>query len=428
MPWPFTIGGSILALLALWFWARAVRLRRLIQDLPTSKTKGVFIGLVELKGTAEIEEPLTSYLAEISCVQFGWSVSEEWRRIVTYTVTDKDGNTRTETRVESGWTTVASGGDSSLFYLVDDTGSILVRPAGASIEGRSVFSQTVTPFSDLYYGKGPPGGIPDTTGRRMFSESAVPLHAPVFVVGKARQREDVVAAEIAKDPDAPLFLISTRSEEQVAGGHGWMIWFTGILVMALPAGGWAIDRTQMGPAEVPDYLPAGWFALASFGILMLAWLWQVFNSMTDLRNRVRQAASLVDIQLKRRNDLIPELVKVVGAARAHEAGVQQSLAKLRAKMAAAHLTGLSAGIMGMAEAYPELRANENFLKLQKELADTEQRIAMARDYLNDAITNANTRAERFPEGWVASLAGVRRQPLLVTDGIERQPVKVNLAP
>ena len=84
--------------------------------------------------------------------------------------------------------------------------------------------------------------------------------------------------------------------------------------------------------------------------------------------------------------------------------------------------------MGMAEAYPELRANENFLKLQKELADTEQRIAMARDYLNDAITNANTRAERFPEGWVASLAGVRRQPLLVTDGIERQPVKVNLAP
>lgn len=427
MPWQFTIGGSLLALLALWFWARALRLRRLIQDLPTSKTRGVFIGLVELKGTAEIEEPLSSYLSEIACVQFGWSVSEEWRRIVTYTVTDKDGNSRTETRVESGWTTVASGGDASAFYLVDDTGSILVRPAGATIEGRSVFSETVTAFSDLYYGKGPPGCIPDTTGRRMFSESAVPLHAPVYVVGKARQRDDVVAAEIAADPAAPLFLISTRSEEQVAGGHGWMIWFTGFLITALPAGGWAIDRSRMGPTEWHDLLPAGWLSLGASGVLLLAWLWQVFNSMTDLKNRVRQAASLLDIQLKRRNDLIPELVKVVEAARTHEAGVQLALAKLRAKMAAAHLTGLSGGIMGMAEAYPELRANQIFLKLQKELADTEQRIAMARDYLNDAITNANSRAERFPEGWVALLAGLRRNPLLVTEGIEREPVKLNLA-
>lgn len=427
MPWPFTLGASILALVPLWFWARAVRLRRLIQDLPTSKTKGVFIGLVELKGTAEIEEPLTSFLAETACVQFAWSVSEEWRRIVTYTVTDKDGNTRTETRVESGWTTVASGGLSSPFYLVDDTGSILVRPEGASLEGRSVFSETVSVFSDLYYGKGPPGGIPDSTGRRLFSETAVPLHAPVFVVGKARQREDVVAAEIAKDPDAPLFLISTRSEEQVAGGHGWMVWFMGFMVLGLPAGGWAVDRNQMGPAEWPDFLPAGWFSLCASGVLLVAWLWQVFNSMTDLRNRVRQASSLVDIQLKRRNDLIPELVRVVEAARAHEAGVQQALAALRADAAKKQLTGLSGGIMGMSEAYPDLRANENFLKLQKELADTEQRIAMARDYLNDAITNANTRAERFPEGWVASLAGIRRLPLLVTEGIERQPVKVTLA-
>ncbi|MFM7538760.1 MAG: GIDE domain-containing protein, partial [Planctomycetota bacterium] len=244
MPWPFTLGASVLALLPLWFWSRALRLRRLIQDLPTSKARGVFIGLVELKGTAEIEEPLTSYLAETACVQFGWSVSEEWRRVVTYTVTDKDGNSRTETRVESGWTTVASGGLASPFHLVDDTGSILVRPEGATIEGRSVFSETVTAFSDLYYGKGPPGGVVDSTGRRMFMESAVPLHAPVFVVGKARQREDVVAAEIAADPSAPMFLISTRSEEQVAGGHGWTIWLTGLLVLALPAGEWAIDRNQ----------------------------------------------------------------------------------------------------------------------------------------------------------------------------------------
>ena len=67
--------------------------KRIIDDLPTSKTKGVFIGLAELKGTAESESPLTSHLAGIKCVQYDWRVEEEWEQMVTHTVTDSEGNT-----------------------------------------------------------------------------------------------------------------------------------------------------------------------------------------------------------------------------------------------------------------------------------------------------------------------------------------------
>lgn len=425
--WLYSGLGTAFAIVALYFWVRALRLRRLLQDLPTSKTRGVFIGLVELKGTAEIEAPLTSYLAETVCVQYSWNVSEHWQRIVTYTETDKDGNTTTKTRIESGWISVASGGDASLFYLQDDTGTILIRPNGANIEGASVFSQNVTTLSPLYYGKGPGGSIPDSTGQRMFTETAIPLHAPIFIIGRARQREDIVAPEIAASPDAPLYLISTRTEDQVANGHGWIIWLTGFLILCLPGGGWAIDRNQQGTMLPADYLPAGWFMLGSLDMILLAWLYQVFNSMTELRNRVRQAESLVDIELKRRNDLIPELVRVVEAARAHEADVNLELAHLRAEASAEQLSGITGDVRAIAEAYPNLMANEIFLKLQQELADTEQRIAMARDYRNDTVTYANTRTERFPEGLIAWLAGLKQKSLLVTDGIERAAVKVNLA-
>lgn len=425
--WLYSGLGTAFALVALYFWVRALRLRRLLQDLPTSKTRGVFIGLVELKGTAEVEVPLTSYLAETQCVQYAWNVSEHWQRIVTYTETDKDGKTTTKTRIESGWTSVASGGESSLFYLKDDTGAILIRPNGATIEGASVFSQNVTMLSSLYYGKGPGGSIPDSTGQRMFTETAIPLHTPIYVIGRARQREDIVAPEIAASPDAPLYLITTRSEEQVANGHGWILWVTGVLILGLPGGGWAIDRNQQGTMLLADYLPAGWFILGSIDMILLAWLYQVFNSMTELRNRVRQAESLVDIELKRRHDLIPELVRVVEASRSYEANVHEKLALMRAHAAAEQLSGITGDIRGMAEAYPHLKANEAFLKLQQELVDTEQRLAMARDYLNDSITYANTRTERFPEGLIAWLAGLKRKSLLVTNGIERAAVNVNLA-
>src|SRR6185503_5367026 len=140
---PFLPGlGAALALMCLWIALRSGKRKRLVDNLPTSKTTGVFIGLVELKGTAESVQPLTSYLAGQPYVQYQWQVEEHWSRTVTETYTDSDGKTRTRTRHESGWTTVANGGDAIPFYLQDDCCVVLVRPEGAKIEPTTIFDES----------------------------------------------------------------------------------------------------------------------------------------------------------------------------------------------------------------------------------------------------------------------------------------------
>src|SRR5260221_2769746 len=144
--------GAVLALICLVAALRSGQRRRLIDNLPTSKTTGVFIGLVELKGTAETQEPLVSFLARTQCVYFRWTVEEHWSRTVTETETDSDGKTRTVTRHESGWTTVANGGEISPFYLQDDCGFVLIRPEGAKLESVGGFDETCGRSDSLYYG------------------------------------------------------------------------------------------------------------------------------------------------------------------------------------------------------------------------------------------------------------------------------------
>jgi len=213
--------GPALGILFIALGLRANRRKRLLQNLPTSRTTGVFIGLVELKGTAESEAPLTSHLAERKCVHYQWSVEERWSRTVTETYTDSKGNVRTRTRTESGWKTVDSGGESQPFYLRDDEGAVLVRPSGATIEPQCVFSEHCGRSHPLYYGKGPQTAVMHSDHRRRFTEQAIPLHHPIFVVGRARERSDIVAPEIAADDGAAMFLISTRSEDQVTRGFAW---------------------------------------------------------------------------------------------------------------------------------------------------------------------------------------------------------------
>ena len=303
--------GALLALLCLAGTFRAGRRARLVENLPTSKTTGVFIGLVELKGTAESGSPLTSYLAEEPCVDYQWCVQEHWSRTVTETYTDKDGHTQTRTREESGWTTVAEGGETSPFYLQDDCGVILVRPQGAKLERLGMFDEHCTPGDALYYAKGPAGSIADSDFRRRFVETGIPLHTRLYVMGQARERQDVVAPEIAEDRNAPMFIISTRSEEQIEsglkwGGRGWAL-----LGLMLVVGTWFWRDLVLGTlpeTRVPVYVGTGLGFLALAG---LVWVWMAFNSLVELRQRVRQAWSLVDVQLKRRHGLIPNLVATV---------------------------------------------------------------------------------------------------------------------
>jgi hypothetical protein len=425
--------GSLLGLLTLFLAFRSGRRRRLVENLPTSKTTGVFIGLVELKGTAESASPLASFLAEQPCVEYEWSVEEHWSRTVTETVTDSDGHTHTRTRHESGWTTVASGGEMIPFYLQDDCGVVLIRPEGAKLEPATMFNETVGEGDPLYYGKGPRGAVANSDYERQFVESGIPLHVPLYIMGQARERQDVVAPEIGEDRHAPMYLISTRSEEQIDSGMKWgqYLWafFGLVLVVGSVVGYDAAISHQREPCWAL-YIAAGCGYLAAGS---LVWVWMVFNSLVDLRQRVRQAWSLIDVQLQRRHDLIPNLVEAVKGYRDYEQQLQSELALLRGQLSATPpgVSGPDYGAIAktaaiIAERYPELRANTTFMSLQKNLIDTEQRIALARGYFNDIATQYNTRLEVVPERYVATLAGMKPQPLMAANDFERAAVKVEL--
>jgi hypothetical protein len=425
--------GALLALVCLIAAFRAGRKRRLIDNLPTSKTSGIFIGFVEVKGTAESAQPLTSFLAETACVHYAWTVAEHWSRTVTESYTDSKGQRRTRTRHESGWKQVAGGGETIPFYLQDDCGVVLVQPDGAKMEPATMFEQTCGRDNPLYYAKGPASAVMNSDHRRRFVEVGIPLKTSLYVVGQARERRDIVAPEIAADAGAPLFLISTRTEEQVSRGMKWgaRLWAILGFIAAVGFVVWQDAMLNLDPARrigIYGAIGGGYLLLG-----LLVWVWMVFNSLVDLRQRVRAAWSLVDIQLKRRFDLIPNLVNCVKGYRDHETALQAELAALRRQIAATPpgVAGPDHGAVGrqivaIAERYPELKADTSFLALQKSLADTEQRIALARSYFNDIATHYNTRRETVPEKFVAQLGAMQPQPLMAANDFERAAVKVDL--
>lgn len=405
---------------------RATARHRLLEDLPTSKAAGVFIGLVELLGVAESTRPLRSHLAEIDCVQFAWNVDEQWERWETETYRDSDGKQKTRQVRKSGWTSVDSGSESQPFFLRDDSGAIRIRPDGATIHAVRVFDEECHRTDPLYFAKGPPNGVFHSTGRRRFSETALPVGAELFIIGPARERADVVAPEIAHDPAAELFEICVHGEKSLRGRHFWssVRWHALALVCAAIGGWLAAGQFLFDPVTV-----ASTAAMVYVLVGLSAGIITVLNGLIGLRQRVRQAVSLIDVQLKRRADLIPRLVEIVQSLAAHEKNVHSTVAALRAEIAATppgspgpDPRACSSRLFAISEAYPALTANDAFSRLQRELSETEQRIALARAYFNDIATFYNTRLQSIPDGWIAALARLRPQPLMEAAGWERATV------
>jgi hypothetical protein len=427
--------GLLIAVFSLYCSLQACRRKRLIDDLPTSKTHGVFIGLVELKGTAQCEQPLVSYLAAKPCVYYSYSVEERWTRIVLQEVSTGKGRTVMVPRPETGWTTVGSQIVSAPFYLQDDTGSLLVRPEGARVEALGVFDRTCAQGDALYYGKGPESSVMNSDHIRRFTETAVPLQAPLFVVGQARERKDVVAPEIAADPHAADYLISVRTQQEVSSGLGsqTVIFFWAGLVCA-PGGhilGDLASSHEITPLLIACYGGELFLYLLAWSV---GWIVLVYNSLVELRQRVAQGWAQVDIQLKRRHDLIPNLVDTVKGYRDHEASTQQALAAMRSQLSATapgdpghDFASVMSQVQILKEAYPELKADTNFLALQQSLSDTEQRIALARSYFNSIATFYNTRLQIVPDRYLAALGGMKPRALMEANDFERAPVEVKFA-
>lgn len=162
----------------------------------------------------------------------------------------------------------------------------------------------------------------------------------------------------------------------------------------------------------------------------------MYNKLVSLRQQVKNAWAQIDVQLKRRYDLIPNLVETVKGYMKHEQDTLEKVIKARnaalsatsvkeKSVAEGQLTAALGGIFALSEAYPELKSNENMLSLQEELKSTENKISFARQYYNDMVTLYNTRLETFPSSIFASLGGFKPQELFELDEpAARDAVKV----
>lgn len=171
-------------------------------------------------------------------------------------------------------------------------------------------------------------------------------------------------------------------------------------------------------------------------VVVALWLVGVFNLLVRSRNRVKEAWSDIDVQLKRRYDLIPNLVETVKGYAAHEQGVLENVIKARSAAMGAHsvkehgqaenmLSGALKSLFALAEAYPQLRAVESFAKLQDELSDTENKIQAARRFYNTNVMTLNTQIEQFPTNVVANLFGFKKEEFFeLGSPAERENVQV----
>jgi LemA protein len=183
------------------------------------------------------------------------------------------------------------------------------------------------------------------------------------------------------------------------------------------------------------------------GLLLAFWLMGVYNGLVVARNRFENAFAQIDVQLKRRYDLIPNLIETVKGYMAHERETLDAVIKARNSAMAAEqkvaanprdpsavkelnqaetqLGGTLGRLFALSEAYPDLKANQNMLALQEELTSTENKIAFARQAFNDAATAYNTRREVFPAVMVAGTCGFTAAALLETAQAEREAPKVS---
>jgi len=180
---------------------------------------------------------------------------------------------------------------------------------------------------------------------------------------------------------------------------------------------------------------AAWVGLGIVGLIVI-YFWSLYNALVNLKTQIEEAWSQIDVQLKRRADLIPNLVEAVKGYAKHEKSVFAEVTKARSaimsatslpKMAAASdmLTGALGKLFAVAENYPQLKANENFLQLQKELSDTEDKVAYSRQYYNSTVMDYNLKIRVVPNSLVAKSLGFSEKEFFQASEGERKGVKVN---
>ncbi|AHB41895.1 LemA-like protein [Candidatus Saccharibacteria bacterium RAAC3_TM7_1] len=165
-----------------------------------------------------------------------------------------------------------------------------------------------------------------------------------------------------------------------------------------------------------------WWIILAVVVVLALFVWLTYNGLVQLKVRVEEAWSDITVQLKRRADLIPNLVEAVKGYAAHEKKVFQDVTEARANVLSAtgkgpketaaaenQFEGALKSLFAVSEAYPQLRASENFQKLQEELVDTEDKIQAARRFYNGGTRDLNTRIQQFPSNVIAGMFGFKQR-------------------
>lgn len=179
----------------------------------------------------------------------------------------------------------------------------------------------------------------------------------------------------------------------------------------------------------------GWIIVIVVVVLLVLWVMGTYNSLVTLRNRVKDAWSQIDVQLKRRFDLIPNLVETVKGYTKHESETLENVVKARNTYLSAslpeeqmkadgELTKAISKLFALTESYPDLKANQNFQELQEELQQTEDKIAMSRQFYNDIVMQYNNKVETVPSNIIASIFKFTKEAFFQALEEERENVKV----
>lgn len=180
-----------------------------------------------------------------------------------------------------------------------------------------------------------------------------------------------------------------------------------------------------------------WIIIAVVGVVVL-YLWSLYNGLVSLKTQIEEAWAQIDVQLKRRADLIPNLVSTVQGYAKHEKSIIEAVTSAHKAMLSAGslmskakasdaLSGALGRLLALAENYPQLKANENFVQLQKELSDTEDKVAYARQFYNNSVMEFNMKIRLFPNSLLASSLGFSEKEFFGATDAERKSVKVDFS-
>lgn len=434
------LSGAALAIGGTFGWA-LWRRRWLIADMPTSDAAHVFVGMNEVKGTvAPAGNPLVAPYTAIQCVWYRSLLERE----------EKSGD-------KKSWKTVEDVSSEAPFWIQDRSGHVLVRPKGASVYARervrdehggrparfNSMSVLSAPGDEPSFLGGLLGGLFDGSQRYRTTEWVLRADEEVYVLGNASMRTDAIALEFS--PHHPVsgarqgsLLISSGDESKAARRTLWqglgllLLAFAGAVTIPLE---WQFLQDVRATEDDPFAQRATGqelFEAAQGGMRLVVLVFllalpvitvvRIYNRLVEVRNRAEAAWSLVDVHLRRRHDLIPQLATVVQAAAAHERSVQEAVAAARGggepppsralpdretleRAAAVDEADRAASrsLLAVAEAYPALRADASFAQLAEQITVSEDGIAFARTFYNDAVTVMEDRRRQFPGALLARI-------------------------